>query len=168
VDGLGHDVPHDGATSGEIWLAGDTMSPGYYQMPEETEACREGEWFKTGDVAVVDAEGFVTIVDRLKDMIITGGINLFSIEVERCLQTHPGVEQVAVIGVPSEQWGEAIHAIVQLKQDASVSEQELLDFAAERLSSFKKPRSIEFLPALPISATGKILKKVLRAERAEA
>jgi acyl-CoA synthetase (AMP-forming)/AMP-acid ligase II len=168
VDPTGQDVPHDGTTSGEIWMSGDTMSPGYYRMPEETEACREGEWFKTGDVAVVDSEGFITIVDRLKDMIITGGINVFSIEVERCLQQHPGVEQVAVIGVPSEQWGEAIHAIVQLKQDSSVSEQELLDFAAARLSGFKKPRSIEFLPALPISATGKILKKVLRAERTRA
>jgi long-chain acyl-CoA synthetase len=168
VDGLGHDVPHDGATSGEIWLAGDTMSPGYYQMPEETEACRDGEWFKTGDVAVVDAEGFVTIVDRLKDMIITGGINVFSIEVERCLEQHPAVDLVAVIGIPSEQWGEAIHAVVQLKPDTTATEQELLDFAAERLSGFKKPRSIEIVGTLPISATGKILKKVLRAERAEA
>jgi long-chain acyl-CoA synthetase len=112
---------------------------------------------------VVDSEGFITIVDRLKDMIITGGINVFSIEVERCLQQHPAVDQVAVIGVHSEQWGEAIHAVVQLKEEGAVTEQELLDFASERLTSYKKPRSVEFIREMPISATGKVLKKVLRS-----
>jgi acyl-CoA synthetase (AMP-forming)/AMP-acid ligase II len=162
VDGQGEDVPHDGTTSGEIWMAGDTMSPGYYEMPDETELSRAGEWFRTGDVAVVDSEGFITIVDRLKDMIITGGINVFSIEVERCLQQHPAVEQVAVIGLPSEQWGETIHAIVQLTAEGAATEQDLLAFASERLSGYKKPRSVEFVRDMPISATGKILKKDLR------
>ncbi|WP_433496586.1 class I adenylate-forming enzyme family protein [Sphaerimonospora sp. CA-214678] len=158
----GDDVPHDGRTAGEIWLSGPTISPGYFRMPEETERSREESWFKTGDVAVVDDEGFITIVDRLKDMIITGGINVFSVEVERVLEQHPDVQQVAVIGVPHPRWGEAIHAVVCRRADSTVSEQELLAFAAERLSSYKKPRSVEFVSTLPISATGKILKKELR------
>ncbi|KUP96655.1 class I adenylate-forming enzyme family protein [Thermobifida cellulosilytica] len=158
----GVDVPHDGTTSGEIWLSGPTMSPGYFNMEEETARSRQGEWFRTGDVAVVDSEGFVTIVDRLKDMIITGGINVFSIEVERAVQAHPDVEQVAVIGVPHERWGEAIHAVVRRRAGSTLTEEELISFAAQRLSSYKKPRSVEFVDALPISATGKILKKELR------
>lgn len=162
ADPLGEPVPHDGTTSGEIWMAGEHMSPGYYRMPKETEISRSGEWFRTGDVAVVDAEGFVTIVDRMKDMIITGGINVFSIEVERCLQQHPEVDQVAVIGVPHEQWGEAIHAVVRRAEGGSVSEQDLIAFAAGRLSGYKKPRSVEFVEALPTSATGKVLKRDLR------
>jgi long-chain acyl-CoA synthetase len=158
----GEDVPNDGTASGEIWLSGDHMSPGYFRMPDETSASRSGEWFRTGDVAIVDPEGFVTIVDRIKDMIITGGINVFSIEVERCLQQHPEVEQVAVIGVPHEQWGEAIHAVVRRSAGGTVTEEDLIAFAGERLSGYKKPRSVEFVDTLPISATGKILKRELR------
>jgi acyl-CoA synthetase (AMP-forming)/AMP-acid ligase II len=165
VDPEGKDVPRDGKTSGEIWMAGDHMSPEYFRMPDETAHSREGEWFRTGDVAVVDPEGFITIVDRLKDMIITGGINVFSIEVERCLESHPEVEQVAVIGVPHPQWGEAIHAVVLRAKDSTLTEDELVQFAGERLSAFKKPRSVEFVDAMPISGTGKILKKVLRESR---
>ena len=162
ADPLGNPVPQDGKTSGEIWLSGDTMSPGYFRMPEETKRSWHGEWFKTGDVAVVDSEGFITIVDRLKDMIITGGINVFSIEVERCLQEHPDVEQVAVIGIPHPQWGEAIHAVVRLTPGSTLTEAALTKFASERMSSYKRPRSIEFVDELPISATGKILKRDLR------
>ena len=165
VDAQGDDVPRDGTTSGEIWLSGDHMSAEYYRMPDETARSKAGEWFRTGDVAVIDSDGFVTIVDRLKDMIITGGINVFSIEVERCLEVHPGVDQVAVIGVPHAQWGEAIHAVVRRTEGSTVTEDELIDFAAERLSAYKKPRSIEFVDAMPISGTGKILKKVLRETR---
>ncbi|MEV0185359.1 AMP-binding protein [Streptomyces sp. NPDC050625] len=161
----GRDVPHDGVTSGEIWLTGESMSPGYYRMEEETVHSRAGEWFRTGDVAVIDDEGFITIVDRLKDMIITGGINVFSVEVERALGHHPDVEQSAVIGVPHERWGEAIHAVVRRRAGSALTEDELIAFAAERLSGYKKPRSVEFVDELPISATGKILKKVLRAQR---
>ncbi|MBO0840719.1 MAG: AMP-binding protein, partial [Sciscionella sp.] len=155
---------HDGTTSGEIWLSGPMISPGYFHMPDETERSRNGEWFRTGDVAVIDSEGFITLVDRLKDMIITGGINVFSIEVERVLEAHPAVSQVAVIGVPHPQWGEAIHAVVQRKPGINVTEGELIEFAAERLTSYKKPRSIEFVDALPVSATGKVLKKELRSQ----
>jgi acyl-CoA synthetase (AMP-forming)/AMP-acid ligase II len=164
VDEDGNDVPRDNQTSGEVWMKGDSISPGYFRMPEETEASREGDWLKTGDIAVVDEEGFVTIVDRLKDIIITGGINVFSRDIEDVLYAHPAVGLAAAIGVPHETWGEAIHALVTLKPGASATDDELLDFCAERLASFKKPRSLEIVPELPLSATGKILKRELRVK----
>ncbi|HLN07271.1 MAG TPA: AMP-binding protein, partial [Acidimicrobiales bacterium] len=163
VNDEGADVPHDNETPGEIWMQGDTVSPGYFNMPEETELSRVGTWFKSGDVAVVDDEGFVTVVDRKKDMIITGGINVFSQEVEGVLLRHPGVHSVAVIGIPHERWGEAIHAVVVAVPGQAPSEQDLLAFAEEHLTHYKRPRSVEFVEALPISATGKVLKKELRS-----
>jgi acyl-CoA synthetase (AMP-forming)/AMP-acid ligase II len=165
VDDEGNDVQHDGRTSGEIWLSGPAVSPGYFRMEDETRSSRSGEWFRSGDVAVIDSEGFITIVDRLKDMIITGGINVFSIEIERVLETHPEVAQVAVIGVPHPRWGEAIHAVVRRVPGATVTVAELTQFAAARLASYKKPLSMEFVDTLPVSATGKVLKKELRANR---
>ena len=159
----GKDVPRDNTTGGEVWLRGDTVSPEYFRMPEETAISREGDWFKSGDVAVVDDEGFMTIVDRMKDVIITGGINVFSREVEEVLHEHPAVAQVAVIGIPSDKWGEAIHAVVVLAPGAEATEEELQTFAAERLADYKKPRSVEIRSELPVGGTGKILKKELRA-----
>ena len=161
----GADVPADGRTPGEIWLAGDTMSPGYFNMDDETRASRRDGWFATGDVAVMDDQGFVTIVDRRKDMIITGGINVYSIEVERVLLGHPDVERAAVIGVPDPTWGETIHAVVVARAGATVDPDALVDFAAGRLAGYKKPRSVEVVDELPTSATGKVLKNVLRARR---
>lgn len=158
----GVDVPRDNTTSGELWIAGDSVSPGYFEMPEETAASREGEWFKTGDVAVIDDDGFITIVDRMKDIIITGGINVFSREVEDAVLAHPGVAMCAVVGVPSERWGEAVHAVVVLRPGATVTEAEILDVASQRLAAFKKPRSLEIVAELPIGGTGKILKRELR------
>lgn len=162
VDDDGREVPKDNETGGEIWMKGDTVSPEYFRMPEETAASREGEWFKSGDVAVVDEDGFVTIVDRKKDVIITGGINVFSRDVEEALHAHPAVGQAAVIGVPHEKWGEAIHAVVVLQTGKEADPDELQQFAAERLADYKKPRSVEIVDALPIGGTGKILKKDLR------
>lgn len=166
VDDEGADVPRDNGTPGEIWMQGDTVSPGYFRMPEETAASRSGEWFKSGDVAVVDEDGFITIVDRKKDMIITGGINVFSLEVENALLQHPDVAAAAVIGLPDETWGEAIHAVLVAVPGTQPAVEAVLDQAAQRLAGFKKPRSGEFVDALPMSATGKLLKKELRAERA--
>jgi acyl-CoA synthetase (AMP-forming)/AMP-acid ligase II len=164
VDEIGNDVPHDASTGGEIWLSGDTVSAGYFRMPDETEKSRSGNWFKTGDVAVIDQDGFITIVDRIKDLIITGGINVFSIEVERVLLLHPEVAQAAVIGVPHPTWGEAIHAVVRRTEGSLLSEDELIAFAAERLADYKKPKSVQFVDALPMGITGKILKRDLRAQ----
>jgi acyl-CoA synthetase (AMP-forming)/AMP-acid ligase II len=162
VDVEGNDVPRDNTTGGEIWMKGDTVSPEYFRMPEETASSRQDGWFKSGDVATVDEEGFITIVDRMKDIIITGGINVFSRDVEEALYAHPAVVQAAVIGVPHEQWGEAIHGVVVLAPGKEATPEELIAFATERLADYKKPRSVEIVDALPIGGTGKILKKELR------
>ncbi|WP_433500128.1 class I adenylate-forming enzyme family protein [Sphaerimonospora sp. CA-214678] len=162
----GQDVPRDGTTPGEIWLSGDAVSPGYFNMPEATEDSRQDGWFKSGDVGVIDAEGFVTIVDRLKDIIITGGINVSSVEVENAITRHPSVMQAAVIGVPHETWGEAIHAVVVRKPDGPpVVAEDLIEFVGDQVASYKKPRTIEFVDELPLSGTGKVLKRVLRETR---
>ena len=165
VDEDGADVPADNVAAGEVWLKGDTVSPGYFRMEEETAGAFSGPWFKTGDVATVDDEGFITIVDRIKDIIITGGINVFSRDVEEALYAHPAVAQVAVIGIPHEKWGEAIHAVVTLQagEGAAPTPDELVAFAAERLADYKKPRSLEIVDSLPLGGTGKILKRELRA-----
>jgi acyl-CoA synthetase (AMP-forming)/AMP-acid ligase II len=158
----GRPVTRDNTEVGEIWLTGDTVSPAYFRMPEETESAREGKWFKTGDVGVVDRDGFVTIVDRTKDIIITGGINVYSRDIEEALYDHAAVAQVAAIGVPHVKWGESIHAVVVLAPGASATPEELITFAADRLADYKKPRSLDIVEALPMSATGKILKRELR------
>lgn len=162
VDEQEKDVPRDNETSGELWIKGDSVSPGYFEMPEETMASRRGDWFRTGDVAVIDSEGFISIVDRMKDIIITGGINVFSREIEDALLSHDGVAMCAVIGIPSDRWGEAVHAVVVLRPGVNVTVDELMVAAEARLAPFKKPRSIEIVSELPLSGTGKILKRELR------
>jgi len=158
----GQDVPADDATAGELWVKGDTVSPGYFRMDDETANSRRDGWFLTGDVATMDEDGFVTIVDRKKDMIITGGINVFCTDVEGALYAHPAVAQCAVIGIPHPQWGEAIHACVVLRPGQTVTSEELMRFAGERLAAYKKPRSLDLVDTLPLSGTGKILKRELR------
>jgi acyl-CoA synthetase (AMP-forming)/AMP-acid ligase II len=162
----GRDVARDNETPGEIWMRGANVCREYFRMPEETAAVRQGEWLKTGDIAVIDDEGFVTIVDRSKDIIITGGINVYSRDIEEALHAHPEVAAAAAIGVPHERWGEAIHGVVVLAPDATVTEPQLIEFAAARLARFKKPRSVSFVDELPVSATGKVLKRELRARYA--
>jgi long-chain acyl-CoA synthetase len=159
----GGDVPHDGTTAGEIWLRGPSVSSGYFGMPEETAASRHGDWFRSGDLAVIDGGGFVTVVDRLKDVIITGGINVVSREVEAAVAGHPAVAEVAAIGIPDPVWVEAVHIVVVLREGAAATAEELLEHAAARLSRYQRPRSVEFVHALPLSATGKVLKTELRA-----
>jgi acyl-CoA synthetase (AMP-forming)/AMP-acid ligase II len=134
---------------------------GYRNRPEATaEAVTVDGWFRTGDVGRIDADGFIFVEDRLKDMIITGGENVYSIEVERVLAEHPAVTEVAVIGVPDERWGEAVKAVVVV--DDSTSEEELTQWCRERLARYKCPRSIDIIDELPRNPTGKILKKDLR------
>jgi long-chain acyl-CoA synthetase len=137
---------------------------GYWNMPEETAKSINAEgWFRSGDAGYVDEDGYVYIHDRVKDMIVSGGENVYPAEVENVLMSHPAIADVAVIGVPHDRWGETAKAMVVRKPDVEVTEQEIIDFARERLAKFKCPTSVDWLDALPRNPSGKILKKDLRA-----
>lgn len=162
LDDAGEPVPHDGTAVGEIVIGGPTVGSGYWEMPEATaEAFRDG-WHYTGDLATVDPDGFLYVVDRRKDIIISGGINVGSLDVEATIGRHPDVAAVAVIGVPHERWGEAVHAVVVRTPGSSVTAADITSWCRERLASFKKPESVEFVDELPVSPTGKVLKRELR------
>ena len=149
---------------GEIWLSGPQIMKGYWNMPEETAKSINAEgWFRSGDAGYVDADGYVYIHDRVKDMIVSGGENVYPAEVENVLMSHPAIADCAVIGVPHDRWGETAKAMVVKKADVEVTEQEIIDFARERLAKFKCPTSVEWLEALPRNPSGKVLKKDLRA-----
>ncbi len=135
---------------------------GYWNRPEETADALRGGWLRTGDLAVVDADGYLTIVDRKKDVIVSGGENVSSVEVEKCIAAHPAVREVAVIGVHDERWGEVPRAFVALKDGVEVTDTELIDFVRARLAHFKAPKSIVFVDELPKGGTGKIQKDALR------
>ena len=165
VDTDGREVPHDGETLGEIVVRGNVVMEGYYDDPEATaEAMRDG-WFHSGDVAVVHPDGYAEIRDRFKDVIISGGENISSVEVEGVLMRHPAVQEVAIVGVPDPQWGETPHGFVVLTSGASTTAAELCQFARDHLAHFKAPRGISFVSELPKTATGKIQKYVLRGGR---
>jgi fatty-acyl-CoA synthase len=165
VDSDMHDVPPDGATLGEIVARGNAVMRGYYNDPEATAAAFAGGWFHSGDAAVVHPDGYVEVRDRYKDVIISGGENISSIEVEGALLRHPAVLEVAVVGMPHEKWGEAPHAFIVLRPEIEVTEAELHDFARGALAHFKVPRGFHFVSELPKTATGKIQKFVLRGRR---
>jgi fatty-acyl-CoA synthase len=156
------EVPHDGSTIGEIVVRGNVVLKGYYRDPEATATAIRNGWFHTGDAAVVHPDGYAEIRDRLKDVIISGGENISSIEVEGCLLRHPAIQEVAVVGLPHERWGEAPCAFVVLKPGQTATEAELRDFARARLAHFKVPQWFNFVEELPKTATGKIQKFVLR------
>lgn len=162
VDERGAWVARDGNEVGEIQLAGVSVSQGYYEMEEDTAATFVDGWVRTGDLATVDADGFVYIVDRRKDIIVSGGINVASLEVEKVIGRHPDVVAVAVIGIPHDRWGEAVHAVVVPKSGADLDAEAVLAWCREHLASFKKPQSVEFVADLPVSSTGKVLKRELR------
>jgi len=162
VSADGEPVPADDRSVGEIRARGATVSPGYWNRPKETaEAFRDG-WLYTGDLAVIDARGFLNIVDRKKDVILTGGENVYSTEVESVLYEHPDVVEAAVVGRPDERWGERVHAACVLRSGSEATEKELVSFCRERIASFKVPRSIELLAELPKTGSGKIAKHLLR------
>jgi fatty-acyl-CoA synthase len=166
VDSHGGEVPHDGETLGEIQARGNVVMKGYYEDAQATaEVLRDG-WMHTGDAAVVHPDGYVEIRDRLKDVIISGGENISSVEVEGILLTHKAVREVAVVGVPHEKWGEAPHAFVVLKTGMHTSEAELREFARAKMAHFKVPAAFIIVSELPKTATGKIQKYVLRAGKA--
>ncbi|MGO8977658.1 MAG: class I adenylate-forming enzyme family protein [Steroidobacteraceae bacterium] len=150
---------------GEIVVAGDGLTPGYWRNPVMTEELFRDDWLHTGDVGVKDEDGFITVVDRYKDMIITGGENVFSTEVENAIATHPSVEACAVIGLPHPVWGETVHAIVVCRRDQNVTPEEIIGFCRSRIARFKCPKSAEIRrEPLPLSGVGKVLKNVLRTE----
>jgi fatty-acyl-CoA synthase len=166
VDEEGNEAPHDGLTLGELVARGNVIMQGYYNDPQATaNAIRDG-WFHTGDAGVIHPDGYIEIRDRIKDVIISGGENISSIEVESALLRHPAVQEVAVVGMKDEQWGEAPHAFVVLKPGATATDEELRQFARERLAHFKVPRAFNFVQELPKTATGKIQKYVLRGGQA--
>ena len=148
---------------GELWFRTPQLMQGYLNQPEATaEVITEDGWFRTGDMGKVDAEGFVYVEDRLKDMIISGGENIYSPEIERVLAEHPSVMEVAIIGVPDDRWGETVKAVVSLKPDTEATEEELIAYCREHLAKYKCPKSVDILDALPRNPTGKILKRDLR------
>jgi fatty-acyl-CoA synthase len=165
VDEQGKEVPHDGQTTGELVVRGNVVMRGYYTDPEATEAALRGGYFHTGDAAVVHADGFAEIRDRIKDVIISGGENISSVEVEGVLLQHPAVQEVAVVGMPSEKWGESPNAFVVLRAGQATTSEELRDFVREKLAHFKCPQAFHFVRDLPKTATGKVQKFVLRGKR---
>jgi acyl-CoA synthetase (AMP-forming)/AMP-acid ligase II len=152
-----------GAT-GEICVRGDLVMRGYYKAPDKTAETIIDGWLHTGDIGHLDVDGYLHITDRKKDMLITGGFNVYPSEVEQVIWAHPAVQDCAVIGVPDEQWGEAVKAVVELNPGQSVTAEELIALCKEKLGSVKAPKTVDFVPALPRSPVGKVLKKDLRAE----
>jgi fatty-acyl-CoA synthase len=162
VDEDGNDVPADGESVGEVVARGDGIMEGYWRQPAENERVLRGGWFHTGDLATMDEDRYIVIVDRAKDIIVSGGENVSSLEVEKVITTHPGVYEVAVIAVPHEKWGEVPKACVVLKPGQIVTETELIDLCRSCLARYKCPHYVEFLDGLPKTGTGKILKRELR------
>jgi fatty-acyl-CoA synthase len=163
VDEQMQDVPADGQTLGEVVMQGNNVMQGYFNDPRATEEAFRGGWFHSGDLAVMHADGYIELRDRRKDIIISGGENISSIEVEQALCRHPAVLEVAVIGVPHEKWGETPKAFITLKTSATATEQQLIEHCRQVLAHFKCPTQIEFM-ALPKTSTGKIQKFVLRQQ----
>ena len=165
VDDQGRDVPANGTSAGEIVARGNVVMAGYYNDPEATERCMGDGWFHTGDAAVVHPDGYVQITDRLKDVIISGGENISSVEVEAMLLRHDAIQEVAVVGLPHEKWGEAPHAFVVFKNGQTATEDALREFCRTNMAHFKVPKGFTPVKELPKTATGKIQKYVLRQNR---
>ncbi|NIB38178.1 long-chain fatty acid--CoA ligase [Pseudomaricurvus alkylphenolicus] len=160
-DENGHDLAN--GEVGEIYARSPGAMSGYWNLPKQTEQTLINGWVKTGDGAYRDEDGFIFIVDRVKDMIVSGGENVFSAEVENAISTHPDVEAVAVIGIPSDKWGEAVHAIVIPKRDANLTEDSIFSHTKGKIANYKQPRSVSFREeAFPLSGAGKVLKRELR------
>lgn len=160
LDDEGRELPR--GELGEICVKGSLVTPGYYKNPEATAQIRLFGWHHTGDIGVMDRDGFITMMDRKRDMIITGGFNVYPNEVEQVLAAHPAIQECAVIGVPDDKWGEAVKAVVLLKAGATVDAHELIELAKEQIGGVKAPKSIDFVSDLPRSPAGKVMKKEIR------
>src|SRR5208337_328462 len=166
VDSEENDVPHDGKSVGLVVARGDGVMEGYWRQPEETNHAFRGGWFHTGDIATLDEDGYLLIVDREKDIIVSGGENISSLELERALAEHPSVYEVAVIPVPHERWGEVPKACVVLRPGMLATDIELLELCRSCLARYKCPHYVEFMEGLPKTGTGKVLKRELRKSAA--
>jgi acyl-CoA synthetase (AMP-forming)/AMP-acid ligase II len=165
VDTEMRDVPRDMDSIGEVVISGDNVMDGYFKEPDATAAVMSGNWFHSGDMAVWDEESYIHIVDRKKDIIISGGENISSIEVEKAISAHPAVFECAVVSAPDPKWGEIPAAIVVLKDGEKLTAEDLLEFLCQRIARFKLPRTIQFSTApLPKTGTGKIVKRSLRED----
>jgi fatty-acyl-CoA synthase len=162
VDEAMRDVPADGETLGEVVMRDNNVMKGYYRDEEATARAFAGGWFHSGDLAVVHPDGYIELRDRKKDIIISGGENISTIEVERALYQHPAVLECAVIGIPDEKWGEVPKAFVVLKPGMHATPEELIAFCRDRLAHYKCPKQVELVESLPKTSTGKIQKFVLR------
>ena len=165
VDANGNDVSPGGV--GEFLVKSPTLFKGYWNQPETSAAALEGGWYHTGDAGFRDDDGLYYIVDRVKDMIITGGENVYSTEVEQALCKHPAVNQAAVVGIPDERWGEKVTAMVILSAGQSATEEELIAHCRTLIAGYKVPKTIRFLPSFPMTPSGKVLKRDLRAQFSE-
>jgi len=162
VDETMNDVPADSLTMGEIVLRGNNVMAGYYRDPQGTMDAFEGGWFHTGDLGVMHPDGYVELRDRAKDVVISGGENISTVEVEQALMSHPAVLEVAVVGVPDEKWGERPKAFVVLNEGAFVEAYDLIEHVRVKIAHYKAPRDVDFIVELPKTSTGKIQKFVLR------
>jgi long-chain acyl-CoA synthetase len=161
IDSQGHEMARGEA--GEVCAHGGNLMSGYWGEKEDTEKVLRDGWYHTGDVGYLDARGFLHLTDRIKDMIVTGGENVYSIEVEDAIASHPSVQEVAVIGIPSDVWGEAVHAVVVLKEGMKATGEQVIEHARQQLTAFKVPKSVEFHDGpLPLSGAFKPLKRELR------
>jgi fatty-acyl-CoA synthase len=165
VDDEGHEVPHDGQTVGEIVVRGNVVMKGYFEDPDATATALRGGYFHSGDAAVVHPDGFAEVRDRIKDVIISGGENISSVEIEGVLLQHAAVQEVTVVGIAHEKWGEAPHAFVILRAGVRATDGELRAFVRERLAHFKCPQAFHIVTELPKTATGKVQKFVLRGRK---
>ena len=156
----GNDLPV--GKTGEFVVKSDTNMTSYWKLPQETRKTLKDGWVYTGDAGYIDENGYAFLRDRIKDMVVTGGENVYPVEVESVLGGHPSILEVAVIGIPDEKFGEALLAVVALKQGASLTQDELLGFSREKIAGFKIPRQMKIVDALPRNASGKVLKNVLR------
>jgi len=157
-----NDQPVEQGEKGQLLYRGHNVMKGYYKKPAESKEALKGGWMHSGDVATQDEDGFIYIVDRTKDMILRGGLNVYPREVEEVIIQHDKVSLVAVIGVPDDRLGEEVKACIVLNEGETLDKQEIIDWTKERIAAYKYPRQVEFLEALPMSATGKILKRELR------
>jgi acyl-CoA synthetase (AMP-forming)/AMP-acid ligase II len=162
VDDNDNDVPV--GAIGEAAYQGPTLMKEYYKDPKATAEAMRGGWFHSGDVVRRDAQGYVYVVDRKKDMIISGGENIYPAEIEEVLYSHPKILECAVIGVFDEKWGESVKAVVVCKPGEQLTEEEVIEYCKQHLASYKKPRSVDFVDSLPRNAIGKVLKRVLKEQ----